>query len=385
MNKVEEIEQNLSKIKALIDKEEQVYESSEIFYGAMGARLGFRKKIEVFRENFSIFCLLKNFFSSNTLNNIEERLRPLLKLYEEFSSSNQNITNRQSTLDEFYKAIDNLPDLREVSLDLPENINKDDFENLLNLLRNQYGIFLDDENEEFFNKTSLLDFREHQENLIKLYNNVISKNGKRIPEIMYFIEYFNVLMQKSKLYDVKKQLDNARDQLGQVNSSISSNSNTKLKQVFDTEAKSLKCSIRILHCTIFLLFLFLLGIIFLAAYMIFYKQIQNVSDYYVLYLSTFLTVTALLSYLIRERNRIVKYQHYCKISYLEISALSDYTAQLNDKGKSEELKIQLAHRYFQGPNGHANQTADEKDLSYFSSKINELTNMVKDIKSLVDK
>lgn len=406
MNKVEEIEQNLFKIKALIDKEEQVYGSSEIFHGAMGARMGFRQKIALFRDNFNIFCLLKNFFSSNTLDNLEERLRPLLKLYEDFSSSDQNITDKQSTLDEFYKAIDSLPNLREVSIEFPENINKDDFENLLNLLRNQYGIFLDDENEDFFNKTSLLNFREHQKKLIELYNIVISKDERRVSEIIYYNDYFNILLQRSAIKAVEIEIDeldkkrkryieeiaelnqraeNLVQKSSQVSKEITSQSNEKLQQAFDDKAKDLKPEIEGLHKNIMRLFSLIVFLIFSMFLYIALNHDFKIERFYILYLSIFLTLSAVLTYLIRERIRLVKYQHYCNISFLEIDALSTYTAQLNDPDKIEELKIQLAYRYFQGPNGYSNQTADEKELSYFSSKINELTNMVKDIKSLVDK
>lgn len=399
MGKVEEIEQSLSKIKALIDKEEQIYMRSEIFQESLGERRTFQDKIEFFRDNFSVFYLLKNFFSSDTINTLEERLKPLLKLHENFSSPDRNFTDKRSSLDEFYRAIDSLPNFSETSIKLPQIINKDDFETLLNLIRNKSDFFLDYDNESFLNKTSLLESKEGQEKLIGLYNFLISKNEKPISTIIYFNQFFNELIQNSRVKELEKEIqdleNNRQESLNEianlkqkeveVKREIAAQSNYKLQQIFDNEAEKMKPQITWLHRIIVFLFCFLIAIIFLAACMIFLKKIQNVSEYYVLYLSTFLTITALLSYLIREKNRIVKYQHYCQISYLEISALSDYTAQLNDKGKSEELKVQLAHRYFQGPNGHSDQTADKKDLDYFSSKVSELTNMVKDIKSLVDK
>lgn len=405
MNKVEEIEQNLSKIKALIDKEEQVYESSEIFYGAMGARLGFRKKIEVFRENFSIFCLLKNFFSSNTLNNIEERLRPLLKLYEEFSSSDQNITDKQSTLDEFYKAIDNLPDLRTEEIELPKIITKDDFLKLLDLLEANYGIYFNDDNENFIDKTGLLNSEDVRLKLIEFYNIIRNSHFRSEQSSLStvatgYVDYFNFLIAcsntKNEIKTELEKLENQRQQKLQeianleqkaidVNYSISSQSNTRIQEVFGSEAEKLEPKIFKLNENITTLFALMLGLLISVALLIAINHDIKIERFYIVYLSTLLVLSAFLTYLIKERTRLIKYQHYCNISFLEIKALSDYTAQLDNKDKIEDLKIQLAYRYFQGPNSQSNPSTDEQDLNVVSSKLNELINMVKDIKSLGEK
>ena len=184
-------------------------------------------------------------------------------------------------------------------------------------------------------------------------------------------------------------LDKKVEKLGQeeieVKRKIASQSNSKLQQVFDTEAKSLNLKINKLHDAIFAFFGLLLLVIFTASVMVYTHEDLKIERYYIFYLSTFLTVSAILTYLIKERNRIVKYQHYCQISYLEISALADYTAQLNDKEKVDELKIQLANRYFVGPNNQGNHSDENHDFNIISSKLGEIVNALKDFKSLSGK
>lgn len=397
MDKVIEVEKKLSKINTFVT----VYSEFKSFHNASGSRLKFRQKVEVFRDFCSAFSSLKNFFPEHIINTVDEKLQPLLKSPTELSSSENNFLDEESALNDFYKAIDNLPKLREVSIQLPKNINKEDFLDLINLLMTKYGIFLDFINsEDFINKTSLMSSSETQSKLISLYNSLISmKSPDVINNFISCNEYFKVITNKSKIKEAEKKrvlleqenqkkesyLEKLKQKAIEVERTIATQSNTRLQEVFDNEAKSLNLKIDNLHNAIFAFFMLLLLVIFTAAVMVYTHEFLPIEKFYIFYLSIFLTVTAILTYLIKERNRIVKYQHYCQISYLEISALADYTAQLDDKVKTEDLKIQLAHKYFQGPNGNTNQADNEKDLSFFSSKLNELTNMVKDLKSLVDK
>lgn len=409
MDKVKGIDQNLSKINTLILHEEEVYEGSDLFYDAMGARLGFRNKLEDFRDFYSTFSSLKSFFSDATLNYISEKLKPLLELYEEYSTSEKDITDEQSSLDTFYKAIDGLPKLREVSIHLPENLTEEDLVNFVNFLQHNYHFFMNYSVEEFMTKTSLISSKQSQSNLINLYNSIAGvcdfnkireiNDRDKINKLIDTNEYFKVLTGSSVIENKRKEVEaldqeiqtkeNKLVQLNQkeveVNQVISSQSNEKLQQVFGKKAEDLTPEIKDLHTKIITLFSLIISLIFSMFLYIAFNHDFKIERFYILYLSIFLTLSAVLTYLIRERIRLVKYQHYCNISFLEIDALSTYTAQLNDTDKIEDLKIQLAYRYFQGPNGDSNQAVDEKDLSFLSSKINELTNMVKDIKSLGEK
>ncbi|WP_447500080.1 hypothetical protein [Acinetobacter oleivorans] len=70
---------------------------------------------------------------------------------------------------------------------------------------------------------------------------------------------------------------------------------------------------------------------------------------YVFYLSIYITLTGYLAYLIKERVRLLNIKTYCDKTWLEITALSSYMAEFKPD-EVVKLKMQLADKYFAGPN-----------------------------------
>ncbi len=280
MDEIREIEQNLSKINTLIEKEEQVYAGSEVFRDLIGGRMHFRAKLETFREFSNTFFLLKNFFAPDTISLIDEKLKPLLKLFDDFSESEKNFTDDQSTVDEFYEAIDDLPNLKKLPIVLPI-INRDDFINLINFIRSQYQLFLGYSNEELLDQTDLLDSQYIQSKFIELYNYLINSmdaegNSDAGPYKSFFDTLIHTSRMKEHLGDLEKkrqdtasEIENLSQKAVEVKRDIGNQSNLKLQQVFDTEAKSLNLKIDKLHDAIFAFFGLLLLVIFTAIVMVY--------------------------------------------------------------------------------------------------------------------
>ncbi|WP_171499136.1 hypothetical protein, partial [Acinetobacter oleivorans] len=70
---------------------------------------------------------------------------------------------------------------------------------------------------------------------------------------------------------------------------------------------------------------------------------------YIFYLSFYITLTGYLTYLIKERVRLLNIKTYCDKTWLEITALSYYMAEFK-QDEVVKLKMQLADKYFAGPN-----------------------------------
>ncbi|MDC4361034.1 hypothetical protein NQ651_17775, partial [Acinetobacter baumannii] len=96
-----------------------------------------------------------------------------------------------------------------------------------------------------------------------------------------------------------------------------------------------------------------------------------------------LIITGFLTFIIKERARLVNHAHYCKISYLEIRALSDYCSELEEKSKIDDLKIKLADRYFRGPSPIGEVSSDINNVSLITSKLSEISKAVQEVKSAI--
>ncbi|MDC4276369.1 hypothetical protein NQ637_18250, partial [Acinetobacter baumannii] len=75
--------------------------------------------------------------------------------------------------------------------------------------------------------------------------------------------------------------------------------------------------------------------------------------------STYITLTGYLTYLIKERVRLINIKTYCDKTWLEITALSYYMVEFKPD-EVVKLKMQLADKYFAGPN---NESSNIKELS----------------------
>lgn len=80
---------------------------------------------------------------------------------------------------------------------------------------------------------------------------------------------------------------------------------------------------------------------------------------YVFYLSIYITLTGYLTYLIKERVRLINIKTYCDKTWLEITALSAYMVDFKQE-EVVKLKMQLADKYFAGPN---NESSNIKELN----------------------
>lgn len=224
-------------------------------------------------------------------------------------------------------------------------------------------------------------FEECKKLMVEFYNmerNTIPKNTNRI---IYIMDFFKNLLKT----DIEENLEIANQKLVNLKTNLGISSTSKLVEAFDAEAKILDLKISTLASII--IFIFVILFLFIAFLLIISfdgKVFLFPTNFYFyhFYLSLFLVATGFLTYLIKERTRLVKHQHYCRITSLEIIALSEYVAQLNNNEKTEDLIISLADRYFRGPNFDSNDSSSSQDLNMITSKINEMSKLIEEIRKI---
>lgn len=97
--------------------------------------------------------------------------------------------------------------------------------------------------------------------------------------------------------------------------------------------------------------------------------------------SYILSLSGLLTYLIKERSRLVSLQTYCIKCYLELSALPNYLADLTEE-QAQNLKIELSKIYFRGHGVESEKTNISAEATNASDLLEKITKLITDIKNL---
>lgn len=400
MNSFSKNEKEFSQLYDMFIDLEERYREAEIFSGAILFRRDFVQQVENFKSFYELYSLFQHFFTAESIELIQEAVKPLWAIYDEINFSNKQVTDDEALTHKFIDTIKNLPELTKISLRKPTFIIRENIIKFVEYLQNKYQIFTEYNSEDFVAQTDLMSSETNLNSLVQLYNLLIQTNSpQNFSNILSLIKLFENQLASSEVkrieteikelehirQDKEKSIEELELKESEVKYSISQNSNNKLREVFGQEALDVEPKIEDIQKNIFRFFALMLFLLLCMFLYIAFNQDFEIKRFYIIYLSIFLTLTAYLTYLIKERNRLVKYHHYCKISHNEIAALSDYTAQLNDKEKTEDLKIQLAYRYFQGQNYTDKQGNENQETGMFSKQLNEITNSLKDLKSLIDK
>lgn len=104
----------------------------------------------------------------------------------------------------------------------------------------------------------------------------------------------------------------------------------------------------------------------------------------VMFGSLIISLSALLTYLIQERRRLVNLQTYCIKCYLELSALPKYTADL-EKEQIQKLKIDLASVYFKGHINDKKLNTSTNEITTINNALDTTTKLLTNIKDIFKK
>lgn len=337
-----------------------------------------KSKLSTFIDVFNNFA---NFLKDSDLNKIKSSIKTIRSLLDQIIETTIN-DKVNATL--IINKIDELPDIRKFKFYSSEKVT---LENLITLSEefNFFNLIQVYNLNDFFRKLSNDEIKKCRELLIEFYNMENSTSPKNSTKIIEINDYFKNLLQHKKSNEIDENIEKASQKLTTLKTKIGIDSTSKLVEAFYIEANiidpkisTLTSIILFIFISLTLLFIFLLIITFNGIGFSFPSNLY----FYHFYISFFLIVTGLLTYLIKERTRLVKHQHYCKITSLEIIALSEYVAQIDNSDKAEDLIIYLADRYFKGPNLSTETASESFDIHLISSKLSELTKVIENMKSI---
>ncbi|HEI8440635.1 hypothetical protein R4849_11230 [Acinetobacter baumannii] len=393
MNTKDLIAVTLSKIGLLIEKTRSIH---NYFHNKNEISL---EGIELDKKREDAYSILINF--TKDFNRFSDFIGP-----QDLEMINEKVTKVEKLIELIYENISlstgsnrkNIDELLTTSLNLPvidslifyntgyitpkslRDLIKTLEPNLLNINNKNIDIIL--------NSSSHSEYIQLIDNILKLKNiNSIAIGINEQTRIVVLIhEIINNIETRLRKLDASESIKELEDKAIEIKEQVSLTSNSNLIDAFKLEASVHNKEIKeynSLILTIFVLIIFFLSLlIILVTFTTLFNHIYKF-QFYGFYFSFFIFLSALLTYLIRERKRLLNHQHYCRITYLELLALAPYTAQILDKTKRDELIVQLGERYFQGLNPAIKNEETASNLP--TEKLSEIIKLVQEVKSTVSK
>lgn len=220
-------------------------------------------------------------------------------------------------------------------------------------------------------KASIKQFFSSQDKDAELINKM-QKNIDENKELKLAVSIY-ISEREEKDNEIKSRTD-------ELNKKLTTFTNNKITYTFDSETKKISSLITRYSGTIISLFLLIISLIACKVF----KFDKNIDPYFIFcFFSLIISISALLTYLIRERKRLTTLHDHYKRTHLELEALPDYMFELSEKQR-QELVTNLAKNYFTGlSNDNKSNQSSESDNS--SEAVTYLKILSDNIKSLNDK
>lgn len=197
-------------------------------------------------------------------------------------------------------------------------------------------------------------------------------------EIDKLIAEINLIRIDSSLDIVEQSANFAKDKVHEIKENIGLSDNTDLLVIYKNEAENTGKKILVLNIVIISIFILSL---FTMICLVIKNIVPNSYIDYLKYSPLIITFFLFLTYLIKERNRHIEHERYCKVFFLELTALPSFIRELSDEQKNE-IRNRLADKYFCG---QENGSKVIKDSSEVNSIMSQQLKHLHDIKNLMNK
>lgn len=336
-------------------------------------------------EFIAEFQKKSNLIASNELDLI---LNYLLKL-EDLSNNarqlllistaeNYELTN--AAIDKVNQHLDNPLDLDSLELTYNDKVNLKDIKYIYDEVKNH--INFDEQGEIFVFIQSTTD----QEKLKFI--------SMRLLDLYELCRLPTTKAQSSRIKQITKQIEDSanisnsvtqvQEIAQQFKENVSKLTSDSLLRLYNTEAIKLDKQISrlnnwIIFCIIVIILIMCLKLIFIIVLSDFFKDIWNFSSFVLLVFS----FSALITYLIKDRNRLIKLHNHYNLNSLELAALPSYMGEL-DPAQRKDLYINLAPNYFRGiyPENSKNDEPQKEDLESITKDINNIQKILQETKNL---
>ncbi|QUY35608.1 hypothetical protein [Acinetobacter junii] len=343
-----------------------------------------QKVISSIHNNFNDFSTLTNNFYEET---IKEKLNIIL--------SNLEILKQNLDHNAFDEKILETIRVLEMNIKALEYIYRNDVPILKNFDNHEYyEILLKSINSNLDkNDQILLSFNEFHSlpdktkiNIYKkliLLRNLIVKNVFDHINKDLLIDSINYLISLNEnIIEGKKLVENLEETAQNININISEKSNEKILQAFKSEATDLKKNIDNLNYLVFsIFFIIIITLIIKGILAIFFdyafRDLYNIF----IFITIVLSMSGLLTYVIKERTRNVKLYDFYQRRYLELNALPEFISELTPEDRRNLIK-ELTHTYFNGNQCTTQEISNESKITEISKYTEDLKKMIENIQSI---
>ncbi|MDC5430780.1 hypothetical protein NRA51_12585 [Acinetobacter baumannii] len=306
----------------------------------------YKKIIEVILiEDISNFSLYFNNIKSNISTIVETLLKPKFK----------DITQDEFKNDDFFKltpyiiALHKLDSLGQLLTFISKESNKD-------LYYKTTCILVDFNNLSYREKSEKISVLPAQ--ITSIYQNYVEESSAQKKE------------------ELRMELSKVEQKRLQTIEEIERAKNSLIITAFKDKSDSVKDYINILYFMISLLFLVIIASLF------FRLNIKPEEKFHLLpflYFVSYITaISSFLAFLIKEKNRLVAQSDYFNRCHVELSALPTYVYDL-EKSEIENLKIELAHKYFTGGATNNENKNNNQDLNISNENIKQMLEIIKEV------
>lgn len=215
--------------------------------------------------------------------------------------------------------------------------------------------------------------------LIELKNIVFNKNIEhRDLKIQVIIDQ---LQDITDAYNLKKRTEDTNKTIDQIAENITKENTGGLDEIYKDNAAALDKKINDLNNIILLLFVIIIIFIVVKLGLTLFNYNEFTKIYNLIpFASLIIACSALLTYLIKDRNRLIKlYTHY-DMCHRELSTLPEYMREL-DSDQRKQMYIDLSTNYFRGGNLNIEASQNNKsEIETLKTSISDLTKLVSEIK-----
>lgn len=309
---------------------------------------------------------------------LEELSKNALQLLAHSTAENYELTN--AAIDKVNKHLDTPLDLDSLDLKYSDKVNLSDIKYVYDQIKNHIPF---DEQGEIF---TYIQSTSDQEKLKFI--------SMRLLDLFELCKRPITLDQSNRIKQITKQIENAanisnsvtqvQEIAQQFKENVSKLASDSLLRLYDTEANKLEKQIYrlnfwIICCITIVILTMCLKLIFIIILSDFFKDVWNFSSFVLLIFS----FSALITYLIKDRNRLIKLHNHYNLNSLELAALPSYMGEL-DKTQRKELYISLAPNYFRGIYPETGKTEDpqKNELESITKTINDIQKILQETKNL---
>lgn len=325
----------------------------------------------------------------NRLNTLVDRLVYIKNLYEE-QQKRVNLGEIDSVdiggLYDFVSELDGFGEINLEGLEYNSNIVllPEEVKNIIKQIIDRYpNIKISEELPSQYNQASLDERILISEKIILLRNESI--NPKSTGEETYIKNLafeLNMIVSAIGLNEKIKRLDNNIQitELQKYNSSIESI--RKIETGYELEANKLLTQINELRSWVESGFYLIISIIILKLLIYYSIKPENFFKLpdILLSLSIVFISTAFLTYLIKERNRLIRLHDQYNKCDLELKSITSYMNELTQEQR-QEILMKLSDNYFRGPNqNNESYNNQSNEIENIMKSISDLTKLVSEIK-----